>query len=204
MEVLILAADNRITRNEAEVAIEKSKVTIAVVTGHIEGDQVTHGGRRLADLPNVFDDQIAYEKMDKDTVVYQVDSHTAVPEGTSGGLFFGTSYVYPGQVGDEYFMTKGHYHQRKETAEYYWGITGVGVLLLMDEEGICRAEQVEIGSLHYIPSNIAHRLINTGKELLTVGACWPSDAGHDYKSIEDTGFLAKVVNIDGMPVIVKR
>ena len=30
------------------------------------------------------------------------------------------------------------------------------------------------GSVHYIPGNTAHRLINTGEEILSVSTCWQS------------------------------
>lgn len=36
-----------------------------------------------------------------------------------GDIAFGTSIVYPGTVGGEYFMTNGHFHTILETAEVY-------------------------------------------------------------------------------------
>ena len=99
-------------------------------------------------------------------------------------------------------MTKGHFHARRETAEYYWGIAGKGVLLLMDESGNCTVQAVEKGSLHYIGGHIAHRLINIGDEDLLVGACWPSDAGHDYGSIAGSGFPVRVVCKDNQAVVI--
>ena len=44
------------------------------------------------------------------------------------------------------------------------------------------------GSVHYIPGNVAHRVANTGNEPLIFLASWPSDAGHDYARIRETGF----------------
>ena len=56
------------------------------------------------------------------------------------------------------------------------------------------------GSLHYIPGNVGHRLINVSDSILSVGACWPSDAGHDYRSIVERGFPVRVKKADGKPV----
>ncbi len=181
--------------------IEKAKTTVNVATGALFGDDVVTSEKKLGQITHLFRERDALARMDPDTVVYSVECHEAVGAGTPGGLFFGTSTVRPGRVGDEYFMTKGHFHARRETAEYYWGISGSGVLLLMDENGVCRAEEVTAGSLHYIPGYVAHRLINTGDVDLVVGACWPSDAGHDYGSIETAGFPVRVVCRDGGPVV---
>lgn len=178
------------------------RTMVNYLTGYMQGDGVSQSSRSLADLKNVFENEDARAGMDQQTIVYDVQSHAAVPEGTTGGLFFGTSNVMPGQVGDEYFMTKGHYHARKECAEYYWCIKGTGALILMDESGHCWFEEMSPGSLHYIPGFVAHRLANTGDVPLRVGACWPSDAGHDYATIAEHGFTARLKNVNGVPTLV--
>lgn len=181
--------------------IKRSLTAYDLTNGTLSGEETAHAAKKISDVAGIFHDKAATAGMDPNTVVYEVDSHMAVPEGTPGGLFFGTSRIHPGKVGGEYFMTKGHFHNRRETAEYYWGIAGAGVLLLMDESGGTWAEQVEAGSLHYIGGHIAHRLVNTGEDDLVVGACWPSDAGHDYGSIETAGFPVRVVCRDGKVVL---
>lgn len=178
------------------------RTIVNYLTGYMQGDGVSQSSRSLADLKNVFENEDARAGMDQQTIVYDVQSHAAVPEGTTGGLFFGTSNVMPGQVGDEYFMTKGHYHARKECAEYYWCIEGTGALIMMDESGRCWFEEMSPGSLHYIPGFVAHRLANTGDVPLRVGACWPSDAGHDYATIAEHGFTARLKNVNGVPTLV--
>ena len=90
-------------------------------------------------------------------------------------------------------MTKGHFHAQSDRAEFYWGIQGKGMLVLMDRNRNTWAEEVYPGSLHYIGGEIAHRLANIGNEKLIVGACWPSDAGHDYEEIAKNGFSARLV-----------
>ena len=127
---------------------------VDLLSGYLIGDNISESKRTLGDLKNVFQDEAARAQMNPATIVYEVQSHMAVKDGTPGGLFFGTSNVMPGQVGGEYFMTKGHYHARRECGEYYWCIQGMGALILMDESGKCWFEPMQPGSLHYIPGNI--------------------------------------------------
>jgi glucose-6-phosphate isomerase, archaeal len=171
-------------------------------SGHLLGPQSVLIVRTLGDLRNVFADEAARAAMPADTVAYRVECYYPVPEGTAGGLFFGTTFIEPGVVGDEYFMTKGHFHAKMDTAEYYWCIQGQGVLLLMDEQRNCHAQRMMPGSLHYIPGRTAHRVANTGAETLCFGACWPADAGHDYESIAARGFAARVLRVNQVPIVM--
>ena len=66
-----------------------------------------------------------------DPVVYHVTS--APDEPAVGGLGYGLGCVFPGRVGDEYFLTRGHLHRRREAAEVYIGLRGTGLMLLEDE-----------------------------------------------------------------------
>lgn len=102
-------------------------------------------------------------------------------------------------MGDEYFMTKGHFHQQEDRSEYYWGLEGEGMLILMDRERNTWAERMMPGSLHYIPGGVAHRVANTGNSVLSFAACWPSDAGHNYEEIANKGFSARLVEVNGTP-----
>lgn len=179
-----------------------SKATFHGATGQLAGEGVTKSVRRMKDLAGVFADRNSFERMDPDTVVYEVEMHDACGE-KEGGLYFGTSYIMPGKVGDEYFMTKGHFHAVRDRGEYYWGIQGRGMLVLMDEERNAQAVDVYPGSLHYIPGHVAHRLVNTGDERLVVGACWPADAGHDYDTISRDGFAVRIVERDGAAKVVE-
>jgi glucose-6-phosphate isomerase len=156
----------------------------------------------LSDLADVFLEKTALATMDPATLVYRVDTYTPVPEGTDGGLFFGATFIEPGLVGAEYFMTRGHFHSRIQAGEYYWGVQGEGVLVLMDEARHCRAERMKPGSLHYIPGRTAHRVANIGTQTLCFGACWPADAGHDYQTIAEHGFSARVMKAADGPRIV--
>ena len=176
------------------------RTRIDLKTGQIEDAAVSF--RRIGDLIGVFADEEARAAMPQDAIVYRVETHQAEKEGTPGGLLFGTSFVYPGKVGDEYFMTKGHFHAKRDTAEYYFCIAGKGALILMDESGKCWAEEMEPGTLHYIPRSVAHRLANTGEEILAVGCCWGADIGHDYATIAREGFSKRLREVDGAPKLV--
>ncbi|MGX7139240.1 glucose-6-phosphate isomerase family protein [Enterococcus silesiacus] len=121
------------------------------------------------------------QEPDLTKIIYEVEYHdNGLVEGCKGGLFLGISHVMPGTVGNEFYMTKGHIHREKDTGEYYWGMKGKGLLLIVFKDNTYKLEDVTEGSIHYIPGNTSHRLINTGTEKLSVGACWLSESGHDY------------------------
>ena len=165
------------------------------------GDNVSKSIRRLSDLSGIFMDEKAFDAMDKEQIVYRVSSVFPVKEGASGGLFMGITYLSAGKVGNEYFMTKGHYHSNIDRAEFYWGIEGEGMLMLMNEYREVWTERMFPGSLHYIPGGVAHRVANIGDTTLIFSACWPSDAGHNYDEIAKNGFAARLLEIDGKPCL---
>ena len=68
-----------------------------------------------------------------DALVYEVFQHD-MPQH-AGELVVCTTRLYPGKVGDEFFMTKGHYHQIRERAEVYYGLAGEGRLVVAKDEG---------------------------------------------------------------------
>lgn len=171
--------------------------------GRLTGKGISYSSRTIASIGSLFEDKNAIEKIPKDTIAYEVASYFPDGSCSPGSLNFGITYMYPVKVGREYVMTKGHFHSNRADAEYYWGIEGEGILLLMDEERNCRAERVFPGSLHYIPGNLAHRMVNTGNVLFSFGACWPSDAGHDYESIEANGFPIRVIENNGIAELKK-
>ncbi len=87
-------------------------------TGQFQQGNIQRYTKRLKDLAGVFKDPAAFAALDPATVVYEVESLFPVPEGTKGGSFWGRTYILPGLVGSEYFMTRGHYHARREQAEF--------------------------------------------------------------------------------------
>jgi glucose-6-phosphate isomerase len=168
----------------------------------LAGEAVVKSIRTLGDLRDIFADATSLAALPAGKPVYEVYSHMPVGEGTPGGLYFGLTRLYPGKVGAEYFMTKGHFHQQADRAEYYWCLEGEGILILMDRDRRIRAEKMFPGSLHHIPGYVAHRVANTGNGILAFAASWPSDAGHNYAAIASGGFPARLMEIDGIPQLV--
>jgi glucose-6-phosphate isomerase len=168
----------------------------------LEGSAVDHIDRRVRDLGDIFHDKQALQQLPPSRIVYEVASYFPTEQDTEGGLFFGITYIHPGLVGDEYFMTKGHFHRIRNRGEYYFTLAGEGMLLLMDEQRNTWAERMYPGSVHYIPAHIAHRTANTGDTILSFSAVWPSDAGHDYDTISQQGFSRILVKKDGKPVLI--
>lgn len=183
--------------------IRKSPVELNLENYSMAGVPIINQTRKLKDIPDIFQDEKAYSEKNQEQLAYTVQAWLPVADGNSGGLYFGASTIYPGKVGNEYFMTKGHFHSKSDRAEFYLGIQGKGMLILMDRNRKTWAEEVYPGSLHYIGGEIAHRLANTGTENLIVGACWPSDAGYDYEEIALNGFSARLVEIENIPVLVE-
>ncbi len=159
--------------------------------------------KKLGQLKSLFADESAFASMDPETIVYRVWWWEPVPAGTEGGLFWGTTEISPGKVGNEYFMTHGHQHAVRDRAEFYGTISGEGMLVLRDEDGQARCEPMRPGSLHYIAGRVAHRTVNTGDVPLRFVASWPSDAGHDYGVIASEGLGARVIEQNGKAVFVK-
>lgn len=126
-----------------------------------------------------------------DPLIYEVHEVRGVPERT-GELIWSTTVLYPGKVGDEYFMTKGHYHLDPGCAEVYLVLSGEGFILIKGEEGP-RALRVQRGSVVHIPPGCAHRMVNTGEEALVLFAVYPAQAGHDYERVRREGFGLRVI-----------
>ncbi len=180
------------------------KISMDWATGMLAGNSLQTSQKTLGQIRALFHDQQAARHMSADLELYCVQFYTPVKEGIEGGLFWGSTIIQPGKVGDEYYMTKGHFHRLRNRAEYYATFHGEGALLLMDEGGATRYEKMSPGSVHYIPGHTAHRVANTGSTPLVFSACWPSDSGHDYETIEREGFGARMLERDGKPVLVPR
>ena len=119
-----------------------------------------------------------------------------------GDLAFGSSITYPGMVGNEYYMTKGHFHTELDTAEVYYCLSGCGFMLTESPEGDVVNHPLAPGNAVYVPKRYAHRSINTGNVPLVTLFVFRGDAGHDYGTIETKGFRKLVVCQDGRPALV--
>ncbi|NLG25904.1 MAG: glucose-6-phosphate isomerase [Clostridiales bacterium] len=156
--------------------------------------------RYLRQMKGMYLDGAAFSAMDGDTLVYEFYELNA-PE-RAGDLAFGTSITYPGRVGDEYFMTKGHFHSILETGEVYYCLSGAGFMLMENPEGDWRLAQLSPGVALYVPPRYAHRSINAGSAPLVTFFVFRADAGHDYGTIETKGYRHLVVERGGAPTVV--
>jgi glucose-6-phosphate isomerase len=192
----------KLPNSPAPVPVSPEPTLVDWSSGVLSGPGIEEGVKTLGQLEGIFHDQAAWRGMAPETEVYRVRSWWPVPEGTLGGLSWGATTLQPGRVGDEYFMTHGHFHATRDRAEIYATVRGAGALLLMDEDGKIWSQEMKPGTVHYIPGNVAHRVANTGDEPLTFLASWPSDSGHDYGSIEAAGFSKRLVLKDGEQCLV--
>lgn len=161
--------------------------------GAIQGQKVSSYQKLLREMEGTYRNS---QGVDPEMLLYTTYSCEAGDSGKAGDLYFGMTVLEPVTVNGECCMTRGHFHLERSCAEFYFGISGSGLLLLMDEQGETWGEKVEEGSVHYIDGRWAHRLINTGEEQLKVGACWPTTAGHDYEAIEKRGFGYRIFKSD--------
>ena len=177
-------------------SVDRSSVFSFTLETGISGDRMS-SKRYLSNLRGMVADGAALEEMIKkeDMLVYEF-YEMGVPEHP-GDLAFGTSICYPGKVGGEYFMTKGHFHSILDTAEVYLCIAGRGLILLENLEGDSSYEVLTPGKMAYVPKRYAHRSVNIGKEPFVQFFTFRADAGHDYGTIETKGFRKLVVEQDG-------
>ncbi|HET9698980.1 MAG TPA: glucose-6-phosphate isomerase family protein [Terriglobales bacterium] len=171
--------------------------------GSLLGPGVQQSEKTLGQLQAVFSDRSEFAAMDPSQVVYRVQWVPAEGANQEGGLLWGNTTIQPGRVGDEYFMTHGHFHLKRDRAEFYATVQGEGMLVLMDENRRGSYEPMKPGSLHYINGNVAHRVVNTGSSQLRFVACWPTDAGHDYGTIAEEGFSLRVLCRAGLATVVR-
>lgn len=167
------------------VAIDPLNGAVAPSTGRYT--------KRLSELRGLYSDAAAFESdvaRDGDRVAYEVTEFRQ----PASDLFFGTTTMYPGRVGDEFYMTRGHFHERRDRGEVYYTQSGEGLLLLESRDGETRTVEMKPGVCAFIPPDWAHRSINTGEQpLVFVWVCNP-DAGHDYGEILKRGMRKLVVD----------
>lgn len=161
-----------------------------------------HIKRSLSAMKGQFWDREAYNRLlaIEDIVLYEV-YEIKRPE-MAGELLHGISIVHPGKVGEEYFMTKGHFHTVLETAEVYYCQKGQGVMVMETPEGDWAVEPLNPGRVLYVLPRWAHRSVNTSSEEdLVTFFVYPGNAGHDYGTIEEQGFRKMVIDRNGRPTI---
>jgi len=158
--------------------------------------------RRLSVMGLMFYDQDAVAKASQVEDVLIYDMFHYYFETSLSDMSTAVSRIQPGKIGDEYFMTKGHFHAVNNQPEIYFCLSGEGYLLLETREGEFRAERWTQGTLTHIPPQWAHRVVNTGKDILFYISAFHKSAGHEYGLIEQCGFAQVLVERDGNPVFI--
>lgn len=173
------------------------------VTGGIPSLWDNRITRTLSSMQGQYADQTAYAALlaQSDQLLYEV-YELLVPK-VAGELLHGVSILHPGKVGNEYFMTKGHYHSVLDTGEVYYCLRGSGMLVMETPEGAADVQPLNAGQVVYVPPRWAHRSVNTSatEDLITF-FIYPGNAGHDYGTIEQRGFRKLVIERDGQPTII--
>ncbi|MEG2145361.1 MAG: glucose-6-phosphate isomerase family protein, partial [Lachnospiraceae bacterium] len=107
-------------------------VDFNLITGFSSSAETTK--RTLSQMKPMFLDTKKVEEVleTSDPLVYEF-YELGCPE-RPGDLSFGTTILYPGKVGNEYFMTKGHFHTILETAEVYFALDGEGFMVMENPE----------------------------------------------------------------------
>jgi glucose-6-phosphate isomerase, archaeal len=148
--------------------------------------------RKLSDMANLYEDREAVEQTlqrGDDPVIY-VGRYAGVPE-TPGNLAFLTTTIFAGTVGAEFYMTRGHHHVQ-DSGEVYFGLAGQGIMVMESRQGDFAYEALTPSVAVYVPPCWAHRTVNTGDEPLVFLASYFAGAGHDYSTVERSGFSCRV------------
>jgi glucose-6-phosphate isomerase len=184
------------------VTMGDASVVLDPHTGILTGPGVIESRRTIGGLVGYFLDEGARRALAQDCVIYRVLAYEPQREGVPGAVCCATTFLAPGIVGDEYFLTRGHFHAHEDRPELEVTVSGDGVLVLMDAERRTRAERMQRGSVHHVPPGTAHRAVNIGDAPLVFVSYWPSETGHDYRTILEHGFSARVRRVDGAARLV--
>jgi glucose-6-phosphate isomerase, archaeal len=161
--------------------------------------------RSLSQMKTMFVDQDAVARIlaaEGDRLIYEVYG-TELPE-ENGHILHCTTIIYPGMIGREYHMTKGHYHALRDQGEVYLGLRGKGYLIQQTEGGETSELEMIAGTAAYVPPYWAHRTVNVGNEPFIFFAAWAGEAGHDYGTIERDGFRRLLMDNSGQLQIVNN
>ena len=179
------------------VSFEANTGMVPQATAHYE--------KRLSELRGFYLDPDALElriREENDPVCYE--NYAFNQSQAEGDIFFGTTIIYPGKVGSEYHLTRGHFHRKRNHAETYQALSGRGLVLFERGDGTTCVAELAPGKVTYVPPFWAHRSVNTGDVPLVFLWTCSVEAGHDYEGLGGRGLRQVVMERDGAPVVEDR
>lgn len=176
--------------------IKRARVLQNYLDGVMSGEKVITSKKLFKDAKHFFANGDC--DLSEDTLMYEVYSYSEGSASQVGNLNWGLTVMEPVLVNDECNITRGHFHENLNCAEFYFCFHGEGLLVFMDENGKCFAEEMKVGTVHHIDGKLAHRLVNIGNDQLKVGACWPTVSGHDYERVEKHPFTVRIFKEHGI------
>ena len=157
--------------------------------------------RRLSNLaPMYYDQETVRALAEEDPLIYEIFYYSFPASESDWGV--GVSRIKPGTIGDEYYMTKGHFHERNDQPEVFICTLGTGYLLMETAEGEFQAHEFTPGIVTHIPGHWSHRVVNTGTEDLSYIGVYSLSAGHVYEQVLERGYEQIVVKRNGKPVFL--
>lgn len=163
------------------------------VSTFAEIQSIHHQKRFLGDMQNYFNDQQSIQAIlvNENPLIYE---YWEIQNDGSSMISMSMTKIASGVVGDEFYMTKGHFHTLEEDGEeIYIVLQGQGYLLLQNRNSETQVLELIPNHLYYSPKGWAHRTVNRGEDELIFLTLWPNAVGHDYQSIERGGFPQLVV-----------
>jgi glucose-6-phosphate isomerase len=153
--------------------------------------------KRLSDLAGLYGDATAFAAAlaSGDPVVYAVEE--VRPSTRAGDIAFGTTWMQPGRIGAEFYMTRGHIHAIADRPETYRGETGHGLMLMEAPDGRVEIREITPGATVYVPGFWIHRSVNIGAGPLVMTWAYPADSGQDYGIIARSNGMAVRILAEG-------
>ena len=148
--------------------------TINSTVNEFEKNPDKHGVRKLSDLKDYFSDKKKVEEIlvEGNPIIYETFVKKFFP------IDLGLTVMHPGNIGGEFYFTKGHVHGAK-TPEFYVLMEGSGLLLLQKGQNV-KSVKLKKGKIAYIPEDYAHRLVNNSRKKMKVLTIYHEESKPNY------------------------
>ncbi len=175
---------------------EPGSCRVDTVEGRLDG-ATNRYVKLFSDLTGLYEDERAFKALVAEKgsgIAYQVTDFK--PSANPGDMIIGVTRMEPGRVGREFYMTRGHIHNRPNRPEMYYGERGRGVMLLESPAGDVRTVEITPRSICYVPPYWIHRSVNVGDEPLVMTFAYPADSGQNYDIIGEAGGMKSRIVTD--------